>query len=351
MLKNTNISKALENFKDPLLAQNYSELGWAKIVGDILRIRLGYPGTAQQLEAIKDGVQACLEASALSMELEVVCKISRHRTQEGIKPQKGVKNVIAIGSGKGGVGKSTLAANLALALSTLGAKVGLLDADIYGPSQPSIFGLKGKPAVKENKFIPLQAYGLHILSMGLLVEENQAMIWRGPMVSGALLQLFQESHWPDLDYLILDLPPGTGDIQLTMSQKLPIAGSVVVTTPQDLSLLDANKAISMFEKVKIPVLGIIENMSTFVCSNCQHHEPVFGHRGGQKIAEQRNISMLGEIPLDRDISLHTEQGVPTVAKDSESKQAQIFIEVAQKIAANLALRPAEYQLNIQTVEA
>lgn len=334
-------------YLDPYLKQSYVELGWAKMVGDTLRIRLGYPAVKSQLEEIQSKIGALLAKEGIQIPVEVRVKIARHKVQDGVKPQMGIKNVIAIGSGKGGVGKSTLAANLAISLSKLGCKVGLLDADIYGPSQPAILGVEQKPEVKDKRFIPIKAHGISMLSMGNLVDESQAMIWRGPMVSGALLQLFGETQWDELDYLLLDLPPGTGDIQLTMAQKLPISGAVVVTTPQDLSLLDAGKAISMFEKVKIPVLGIIENMSTFVCPNCEHEEHLFGHEGAQRLALKRGVSLLGEIPLARAISEESTKGTPIVTQ-GDSKYAQAFSDAALRISAALATKATEFQLNIQT---
>lgn len=350
MLEKSNIINALDGLKDPLLGKSYSELGWARMVGDNCRIRLGYPHAPDQITAIQRQGQQMLRERGIDCKLEISAKIARHQVQQGTKPQMGIKNVVAVGSGKGGVGKSTLAANLALALCKLGAKVGILDADIYGPSQPAIFGVKQKPKVVDNKFIPLNVCDISLLSMGLLVEDQQAMIWRGPMVSGALMQMFNDAAWPDLDYLILDLPPGTGDIQLTMAQKLPIAGAVVVTTPQDLSLLDANKAISMFEKVNIPVLGLVENMSTFICPSCGHQEPLFGQDGGEHVAKTRQVPLLGSIPLARQISKDTDQGLPSVAS-GDSQYAQSFVKVAQSMAAQLALRPTEYQLSIQTKQS
>ena len=248
-----------------------------------LDVCLGYPALQWSAE-IAAIIQSTLQAdpAIAHASVGIRCKVQRHHVQEGLKPLPGVKNIIAIGSGKGGVGKSTVAANLALALQAEGASVGILDGDIYGPSQPRMLGVSGKPESPDGKrIIPHRAHGLQMMSIGLLVEEDTPMIWRGPMATQALQQLLNESIWEDLDYLILDLPPGTGDIQLTLAQKIPVAGAIIVTTPQDISLLDARKALRMFEKVNIPVLGIVENMASHVCSKCGHEEAIFGSGGGQ----------------------------------------------------------------------
>lgn len=343
------LQKILSRFPDPILGLSYPDLGWIREAAGTLRVRLGYPCSAKECSMIQAQLHRLLHDQGVSQPIEVFWRVDRHKVQANLKPKDGIKNVIAVGSGKGGVGKSTVSANLALALKHLGAKVGILDADIYGPSQPHIFGVKGKPEVSGKKFIPLKSHGIELISMGNLVDDEQAMIWRGPMVSGALMQLFDETKWSDLDYLIVDLPPGTGDIQLTMAQKLPIAGAIVVTTPQDLSLLDAKKAVNMFEKVNIPVLGVAENMSSHICSECGHQESLFGQLGGDRLAHECRVPVLGHIPLVRSICEETESGVPTVERNPDSDHAQSFIDVAKHAAAFLAQRPLDYQLTTQSV--
>jgi ATP-binding protein involved in chromosome partitioning len=248
-----------------------------------------------------------------------------------------VKNIVAVASGKGGVGKSTTAINLALALKAEGAVVGVLDADIYGPSIPALLGVGGqRPAVDGQKMVPIEAHGLYSISMGYLVTEQTPMVWRGPMASGALQQLLQQTAWPELDYLIIDMPPGTGDIQLTLSQKVPVTGSVVVTTPQDIALLDAKKGIEMFRKVHVPVLGVIENMATHICTNCGHEEHIFGEGGGERIARDYQTQLLGALPLDLSIRQQADAGCPTVAADPDSDLAMLYRVIAIKVAAELA---------------
>jgi ATP-binding protein involved in chromosome partitioning len=255
----------------------------------------------------------------------------------------GVKNIIAVASGKGGVGKSTTAVNLALALADNGARVGILDADIYGPSQPLLLGVAEgvRPQVaNENAFRPVPALGLQTMSIGYLVTENTPMVWRGPMVSGALIQLLTQTLWEDLDYLVIDMPPGTGDIQLTLSQKVPVSGAVVVTTPQDVALLDAKKGIEMFRKVNIPVLGIVENMATHTCTHCGHTDAVFGEGGGERIAADYQTRLLGRLPLSRSIREHADGGQPTVVADPQGRVAQTYRDIATRMAATLARRAA-----------
>lgn len=277
-------------------------------------------------------------------------KISRHKVQPSLKPKENIKNIIAVGSGKGGVGKSTLSANIAVALAQMGLQVGLLDADIYGPSQPLLLGTQAKPEVKNNKFIPLSCYGVSMISMGLLVGKDMPMIWRGPMATGGLLQLLNETQWPlDLDILILDLPPGTGDIQLTMAQKIPISGAVVITTPQDLALIDAQKAIGMFDKVSVPVLGLVENMSMHICNQCGHQENIFGEGGAERLATHWKLPLLGQIPLAYSIQKQSDEGEPIVSAEPEGELALIFKEITQKMLENLALRPKDYTLGTKVV--
>lgn len=263
-----------------------------------------------------------------------------HAVQADLKPHPRVRNIIAVASGKGGVGKSTTAVNLALALAADGAKVGVLDADIYGPSVPAMLGLSGRPESPDNKSIePLRGFGIEAMSIGLLVDADAPMIWRGPMATSALTQLFNDTLWGDLDYLLIDLPPGTGDIHLTLAQKIPVAGAVVVTTPQDIATLDARKALKMFEKVGVPVLGIVENMAVHVCSNCGHAEHLFGAGGGQRMAQQYGVSLLGSLPLDIAIREQGDAGRPVVVAAPDSAAAQAYRAVARALAAELAKRP------------
>ncbi|NDK38689.1 iron-sulfur cluster carrier protein ApbC [Pseudoxanthomonas gei] len=267
-------------------------------------------------------------------------RITAHAVQPGLSPSARVKNVIAVGSGKGGVGKSTTAVNLALALQMEGARVGVLDADVYGPSIPTMLGLSGKPESPDNKSIePMRAFGVEAMSIGFLVDAETPMIWRGPMATSALTQLFTDTVWGDLDYLLIDLPPGTGDIQLTLAQKIPVAGAVIVTTPQDVATLDAKKALKMFQKVEVPVLGIIENMALHVCSSCGHEEHLFGEGGGQRMAAQYGVPLLGSLPLDISIREQGDAGRPVVIAAPDSAVAQAYRQVARELAAQLALRP------------
>ena len=267
-------------------------------------------------------------------------KILSHVVQPNLSPDPRIRNVIAVGSGKGGVGKSTTAVNLAVALAQSGLRVGVLDADVYGPSIPMMLGNHERPQSPDNKSIePLHAHGLQLMSIGALVDEDAAMIWRGPMATSALTQLFNDTRWDDLDILVVDLPPGTGDIQLTLAQKIPVAGAVVVTTPQDIATLDARKAVKMFEKVQVPVLGIVENMAVHVCSNCGHAEHIFGEGGGEKMAERYGVSLLGSLPLDIRIREQGDVGTPVVAAEPESAVALAYRQVAQRLLEQLEQRP------------
>jgi ATP-binding protein involved in chromosome partitioning len=284
-----------------------------------------------------DGVEQC--------DVVLTHHISSNQGQNQLAAMSGVKNVIAVASGKGGVGKSTTTVNLALAMAAEGAKVGILDADIYGPSQGMMLGVDEgvRPQPYDEKhFSPIQAHGLQTMSMSYLVEDNTAMVWRGPMAAGALQQLLTQTRWHDLDYLFIDMPPGTGDIQLTLSQKVPVAGAVIVTTPQDIALLDAKKGIEMFRKVDIPVLGVVENMSTHICSNCGHTEAIFGDGGGEEIAALYDTELLGKLPLALSIRQQVDSGSPTVAADPEGEYALIYREVARKLAARLATKNASH---------
>lgn len=266
--------------------------------------------------------------------------VAIHAVQPGLSPLSRVRNVIAVGSGKGGVGKSTTAVNLALAVAASGARVGVLDADIYGPSVPAMLGLSGRPDSPDNKSIePMRAFGIEAMSIGLLVDQDAPMIWRGPMATSALMQLLNDTLWGDLDYLFVDLPPGTGDIQLTMAQKIPVAGAVIVTTPQEIATLDARKALKMFEKVQVPVLGIIENMAVHVCSHCGHAEHLFGEGGGQRMAAQYGVPLLGSLPLDIGIREQGDAGMPVVVSAPDSPAAKAYAEAARRMVEVLAQRP------------
>lgn len=260
--------------------------------------------------------------------------------QKGLSPHPRIRNVIAVASGKGGVGKSTTAVNLAMALTRLGARVGVLDADIYGPSVPAMLGLSGRPeSTEDKKIVPMRAFGVDTMSIGYLIEEDSAMIWRGPMATQALTQLFNDTLWDDLDYLLIDLPPGTGDIQLTLSQKIPVAGAVIVTTPQDIATLDARKALKMFEKVEVPVLGLIENMAVHTCSHCGHHEHLFGQGGAQRMAEQYGVPVLGSLPLQIDIREQGDAGTPIVVAQPDQAAAKAYLAAAAGMVQALNARP------------
>ncbi len=278
-----------------------------------------------------------------SIDLQTECQVEPGPVMDNGAAIANVKNIVAVASGKGGVGKSTTAVNLALALKAEGASVGILDADIYGPSIPAMLGVGSKrPEVIDQKaMVPIVGHGVHSISMGYLVTEKTPMVWRGPMASGALQQLLMQTAWPELDYLIIDMPPGTGDIQLTLSQKVPVTGAVVVTTPQDIALLDAKKGIEMFRKVNVPVLGVVENMATHICSNCGHEEHIFGEGGGQRIADAYDTPLLGALPLDLSVRQMADGGCPTVAENDESEVAQLYRQIARKVAVALVRQSAQ----------
>ncbi|WP_292934379.1 iron-sulfur cluster carrier protein ApbC [Noviherbaspirillum sp.] len=303
-----------------------------------LDVELGYPAKSQ-IDAIRSAAINAVRAipGAGNVGVNVYSKIIAHSVQRGIKLMSNVKNIIAVASGKGGVGKSTTAVNLALALAAEGAQVGILDADIYGPSQPMMMGISGQPESLDGKTMePLENYGLQVSSIGFMIDPDQPMVWRGPMVTQALQQLLEQTNWRELDYLIVDMPPGTGDIQLTLSQKVPVTGAVIVTTPQDIALLDARKGLKMFEKVDIPILGIVENMSTHICSNCGHEEPIFGSGGGEKMCKEYGVEFLGALPLTMSIREQTDSGKPTVIADPDGPVAKIYKDIARKVAVKVA---------------
>lgn len=343
------IETALATYRDPYLNK---DLVSAKVVQSIdiqaeriqIRLVFGYPllGYKEQLIAALKNILAPV-IGTLPLEIEVTWQIVTHVGQRGIKSLPKIKNIIAIASGKGGVGKSTTAVNLALALSAEGARVGVLDADIYGPSQPMMLGAMQAPELKDKKtLLPVVRHGIQSMSIGYLVDQASPMIWRGPMVTTALQQLLNDTLWDDVDYLILDLPPGTGDIQLTMAQKIPVSGAVIVTTPQDLALLDARRAVEMFKKVDISVLGVIENMSTHICTQCGHQEAIFGVGGGRDMAVQCELDLLGVLPLDIAIRTQTDGGTPTVAANPNSENAKIYREIARQVAAKISLQAKDY---------
>lgn len=301
-----------------------------------LSLQLGYP--LADIEHLREQLLAALAAVAHTIDLQITWQVPRVQPANNQNSVAGVKNIIAVASGKGGVGKSTTSANLALALAASGAKVGMLDADIYGPSQALMLGISGqRPAMhSDNMMEPIAALGgVKVLSMGNLVTDDTPVIWRGPMVSGALQQLLRNTHWDDIDYLIVDMPPGTGDVQLTLSQNVPVSGSVIVTTPQDIALLDAMKGVEMFRKVEIPVLGVVENMATHICSNCGHTEAIFGELGGERLAKKYDVSLLGQLPLQLSIRQQTDQGLPPVAAEPDSEVSRQYTEIALKTAAKL----------------
>ena len=283
--------------------------------------------------------------------VDVDWQISRHAVQGGLEPLAGVRNIIAVASGKGGVGKSTVSANLALALQAEGASVGVLDADVYGPSMPRMLGLSGRPETTDDRrILPMNAHGLQAMSIGVLVETDQAMIWRGPMATQALQQMVAETKWQDLDYLIIDLPPGTGDIQLTLAQRIPVSGAVCVTTPQEVSVDDVRRAVAMFNKVKVPVLGVIENMSSHICSNCGHEDAVFGSGGGERIAAEAGVPMLGQVPLESGVGRSTDEGHPIVAADPDHTVAQRFREIARAVAGRLSTQTRETKVKMPKIK-
>lgn len=342
------VEEKIKTYIDPYLQQ---DLVAAKNIKDIkvdgdkvtVDVQLGFPANGYKAE-LTDKLKAAIAGTgAKDVTINITHKIDAHAGQKGVGAIKGVKNIIAIASGKGGVGKSTTAVNLALALSAEGATVGILDADIYGPSQPRMLGVNQQPDSKDGKSLePLRNYDLQAMSIGFLIDAETPMIWRGPMVTQALEQLLNDTQWQDVDYLIIDLPPGTGDIQLTLAQKVPVTGAIIVTTPQDIALLDARKGLKMFEKVEVPVLGIIENMSIHICSKCGAEEFIFGSGGGQSMADQYNVDMLGALPLDISIRESTDGGKPSVVADPDGRIAQIYRDIARRVAAKLSKRAKDY---------
>ncbi|MDM0088529.1 MULTISPECIES: iron-sulfur cluster carrier protein ApbC [unclassified Variovorax] len=320
--------------------------------GDVsFDVELGYPARSQHAALRKAFVAAARTVAGVdNVSVNITTKVASHAVQRGVQLLPGVKNIVAVASGKGGVGKSTTAVNLALALAAEGASVGLLDADIYGPSLPMMLGIDRRPDSADGKTMtPLENHGVQVMSIGFLVDPDQAMIWRGPMATQALEQLLRQTNWKDLDYLVVDMPPGTGDIQLTLSQRVPMTGAVIVTTPQDIALLDAKKGIKMFEKVGVPILGIVENMAVHVCSNCGHVEHIFGADGGKTLAAQYGMDYLGALPLDINIRLQADSGQPTVVADPEGEVAGIYKAIARTVAIGIAEKAKDFSSKFPTI--
>jgi ATP-binding protein involved in chromosome partitioning len=336
------LSAALDALVDPLIGKGLVAAGAVKSAEFAggrahVALNLGFPAAGYRDTLAASVRKTVRDALGLEAEVAIGWTIGSHAVQRNLKPQPGIRNIIAVASGKGGVGKSTVAVNLALALHAEGARVGILDADIYGPSQPLMLGSKDRPTSPDGKHMnPIVAHGIQAMSIGFLIDDEQPMIWRGPMVTQALNQLLAETKWNDLDYLVIDLPPGTGDIQLTLSQRIPVSGAVIVTTPQDIALLDARKGLQMFRKVEVAVLGVVENMSTHVCGKCGHEEAIFGTGGGARLAQQYAIELLGQLPLDIRIREQADGGKPTVAADPGSELALRYRDIARKAAARLA---------------
>ncbi|MBV8124009.1 MAG: iron-sulfur cluster carrier protein ApbC [Paucibacter sp.] len=358
-LNEASLLQALQYVVDPNTGQDFvttRQIKNLRIQGSDAKrvsfdVELAYPAASQF-----DSLRAALTAAARQLPgvgevgITLSSKIIAHAVQRGVQLLPGVKNIIAVASGKGGVGKSTTAANLALALAAEGATVGLLDADIYGPSQPLMMGVSGQPESLDGKLMePMRAHGLQLNSIGFLVAEDQAMVWRGPMATQALEQLLRQTRWQDLDYLVVDMPPGTGDIQLTLSQRVPVTGAVIVTTPQDIALIDAKKGLKMFEKVGVPILGLVENMAVHVCSQCGHAEHIFGAEGGQKMAASYSIAYLGGLPLDIRIRQQADAGCPTVVAEPESELAAIYKSMARQVAVKIAAQAKDYSAKFPTI--
>jgi len=350
------VETAIKGYIDPYMDKDLVSAGVVKSItidGAAVNVNLifGFPMKGYE-PALRTALTERLNTikGMGEINIDIASDITSHAVQQGVKPLKNIKNIIAVASGKGGVGKSTTAVNLALALAAEGAQVGMLDADIYGPSQPLMLGVHGKPETKDGKSLePMMSYGIQAMSIGFLIDEETPMIWRGPMVTQALEQLLNETNWRDLDYLIIDLPPGTGDIQLTLSQKVPVSGALIVTTPQDIALLDARKGLKMFEKVNVPVLGIVENMSIHICSKCGNEEPIFGEGGGQRMAKQYGIDLLGALPLDITIRQHADGGQPTVVAEPEGRITEIYRQIARRVSAKLSTKAKDYSTKFPSI--
>ncbi len=355
-LSEQTITDAIKTVIDPNTGQDFVTGRQLKNLrvdgGDVsFDIELGYPAKSQMAELRKRLVAAVRTVAGVeNVQASLATKIAAHAVQRGVQLLPGVKNIIAVASGKGGVGKSTTAVNLALALAAEGAAVGILDADIYGPSQPMMMGISGRPESADGKTMePMENYGVQVMSIGFLVDADEAMIWRGPMATQALEQLLRQTHWAALDYLIIDMPPGTGDIQLTLSQRVPLTGAVIVTTPQDIALLDAKKGVKMFEKVGVPILGLVENMAVHVCSNCGHIEHIFGEDGGRRMAADYKMDYLGALPLHLSIREQADSGRPTVVSDPDGEIAGLYKSVARQLAVKIALQAKDFSSKFPTI--
>jgi len=343
------VQAALKEITDPNTGRDYVTGKEAKNIridgaNVSLDILLGYPAKTQ-IEPVRKQVVAKLKSipGVGNVTANVTMKIVSHAVQRGVKLIPGVKNIVAVASGKGGVGKSTVAVNLALALEAEGAKVAMLDADIYGPSQPTMLGIHGRPESKDGKSLePMEGHGIQAMSIGFLIDTETPMVWRGPMVTQALEQLLNETKWREIDYMVVDLPPGTGDIQLTLAQRVPVTGAVIVTTPQDIALLDARKGLKMFEKVNIPILGIVENMSLHICSKCGHEEHIFGTGGGERMSKDYGVELLGALPLDINIREQADSGRPTVVTDPDGRVAEIYRKIARRVAVKIAEKQQDH---------
>ena len=350
------VNEALKGIVDPNTQKDLVASREARNVrvegGEVaVDVELGYPARSQ-IEPIRREVVAALRAlpGVTNVSANVYQKIVAHSVQRGVKTLPGVKNIIAVASGKGGVGKSTTAANLALALAAEGASVGMLDADIYGPSQPTMLGITGRPESRDGKTLePMEGHGIQASSIGFMIDLDTPMVWRGPMVTQALEQLLRDTNWRDLDYLVIDMPPGTGDIHLTLAQKIPVTGAVIVTTPQDIALLDARKGLKMFEKVGVPILGIVENMAMHVCSNCGHVEHIFGQGGGERMSKEYDVEYLGGLPLDIRIREQADSGKPTVVADPDGQVAAIYRQIARRVAVKIAEKARDMSLKIPSI--
>jgi ATP-binding protein involved in chromosome partitioning len=352
----TDVQQALRKVVDPNLGRDFvTAKSIRKIAVDganvSVDLQIGYPARSQ-LESLKRLVHDAVAAlpGVGRVAVNVTQKMTPHAVQRGVKLVPGVKNIVAIASGKGGVGKSTTAVNLALALAAEGASVGVLDADIYGPSQPTMLGLAGRPESKDGKTLePMEAYGVQAMSIGFLIDTDTPMVWRGPMVTQALEQLLKDTNWRDLDYLVVDMPPGTGDIALTLSQKVPVTGAVIVTTPQDIALIDARKGLKMFEKVGVPIVGVVENMSIHICSNCGHAEHIFGEGGAERMCRDYNVPFLGSLPLDIRIREQADSGRPTVISDPDGPVAQAYKAIARKVAISVAQKAEDFSSKFPSI--
>jgi ATP-binding protein involved in chromosome partitioning len=355
-LTDLSVSDALKTVIDPNTGRDFvstKQLRNLKVEGGDVSfdVELGYPAKSQ-IPALRKALIAAVRTlpGVENVSANLATKITAHAVQRGVQLLPTIKNVVAVASGKGGVGKSTTATNLALALAAEGARVGILDADVYGPSQPMMMGIEGRPESTDGKTMePMENFGVQVMSIGFLVDTDNPMIWRGPMATQALEQLLRQTNWTELDYLIVDMPPGTGDIQLTLSQKVPLTGAVIVTTPQDIALIDAKKGLKMFEKVGVPILGIVENMAVHVCPNCGHAEHIFGADGGKKMAAEYGVDYLGALPLNLSIRENADAGRPTVVNDPDGEIATIYKTVARQVAVKIAAKAKDFSSKFPTI--